>query len=57
MGTAGAVSWTLRRQAAFTRALGRCAAGWASLDLGFLDIHETQTLMLPLYSQGCSEEP
>ena len=55
MGTAGTVSWTLQRQAAFARALGYCAACWSSLELGFLDICETRTLMLPLYSQGCSE--
>ena len=55
MGAAGAVSWTLQRQAAFARALGHCAVFWSSLNLGFLDIRETQTLMLPLYSQGFSE--
>ena len=57
MCTAGAVSWTLQRQAAFARTLDDCATCWSSLDLGFLDIHETQTLTLPLNSQGCSEEP
>ena len=57
MGTAGTVSWTLQRQAAFARAPDYCATCWSSLELGFLDIRETQTLMLPLNSQGCSEEP
>ena len=57
MGTAGAASWTLQRQAAFARALGYCAICLSSLDLGFLDIHKTQTLTLQLNSQGCSEIP
>ena len=57
MGKAGAVSWTLQRQAAFERTLDDCATCWSSLDLGFLDIRETQTLVLPLNSQDCSEEP
>ena len=53
MGTAGAASWTLQRP----MTLGHCATCWSSLDLGFLDIREAQTLTLPLNSQGCSEVP
>ena len=55
MCTAGAGSCTRKRQSAFARIVSHCATCWSSLDLGFLDIRETQTLMLPLYSQGCSE--
>ena len=55
MGTAGASSWTRKRQSAFARVVSHCATCWSSLDLRFLDTRETQTLTLPLYSQGCSE--
>ena len=55
MGTADASSWTRKRQSAFARVVSHCATCWSSLDLRFLDTCETQTLTLPLYSQGCSE--
>ena len=56
MGTAGAGSWTRKRQSAFARVVGHCATCWSSLDLRFLDTREIKTLTLPLYSQGCSED-
>lgn len=53
MGTAGACSWTQKRQL-LARAIGHCQL--AGLLWTLIPEHsETRTLMLPLYSQGFSE--